>query len=941
MRKKTVFVKGLPILVILLVVLFIKSKPEIFDVPVNRMLPNQIFPRNVDRRIGRQDVSSDGNAAYSANDQPAVPKEENKVFPNQNLPSKDGERDKTTDDKAASTADQPIVSKEENKMLPNQNAPNKDGGQDKTIDDKATSSADQPSISKASPNQNPPNNDGGQEKRMDDKAASRANDRPIISQEKDKVLPNQNPQNKDRVQENKISDNGPPSANQPIISNEKDKVLPNQNLPNNDGRQDKTTHDKATSSANDQPDILKEKDKVLPNQNLPSNGGQDKTTDDKATSSANDQPDILKEKDKVLPNQNLPNNDGGQDKTTDDKATSSANDQPNILKEKDKVLPNQNLPNNDGGQDKTTHDKAASGANDQPDILKEKDKVLPNQNLPNNDGGQDKTTHDKATSSANDQPDILKEKDKVLPNQNPPNNNGGQEKRINDNASASQPIISNEKNHALPNQNPPQNDVRQNKVSANNNATPPISPTSSEKTIAHILNRRLIYRVGDELLLRIVARDAFNRPKTIGGDFFTTQLTTTSPVQASTAGRITDYGNGTYLARFILGWPGLVTATVRLVHSSEAVSILKKSRSDKIRRFFSCEFKDPRTNSTEWTSCTFNQNEKADYSRNICDFSRPDINVTWYCHKPRTAPCKPPIQCRQDRNKSLGVDDLFSVEEKALLEGDKVEVPGNISLNVRERDTGMVPKGLPKCGLHVPEPASEGYWYNGTWFSLRCRVQQGFDREAAVRCLRNKTIYLQGDSTLRQWYSEIARDINTVDNPNKDKFLGPRVTTNITNNINLHFRFHHFPVGGPPPRPMNVFSFTADEIKNMIGGPDVVIVLGLWGHFSGEPMETFVSRMYGIRHAIQHLHSRYPETKVFVRSSNTRGFVTFSHLRDNSNWYAYQVLQETKEILGDLNVTILDVWDMSVCQWHEHSVHPHDEVIKNHLDMFYSYICPQ
>ncbi|XP_019622920.1 PREDICTED: NXPE family member 3-like [Branchiostoma belcheri] len=824
MRKKTMFVKGLPILVILLVVLFIKSKPEVFDVPVNKMLPNQIFRRNMDRRLGQQEMS----IPFSANDQPAVPKEENKVSPNQNLPNKNGGQDKTIDDKAASSVDQPTVPKEENKVLPNQNLPNKNGERDKTTDDKAASTADQP-----------------------------------------------------------------------IASKEENKVLPNQNAPNKDG-------------------------------------GQDKTIDDKATSSA-DQPSISK----ASPNQNPPNNDGGQEKRMDDKAASSVNDQPIISQEKDKVLPNQNLPNNNGGQEKRINDNAAPRANDQPDIIKEKDKVLPNQNLPNNDGGQDKTTDDKAASSANDQPIITQEKDKVLPNQNAPNKDGGQERRINDNASASQPIISNDKNNVLPNQNPPQNDVRQNKVSANNNAIPPISPTSSEKTIAHILNRRLTYRVGDELLLRIVARDAFNRPKTVGGDFFTTQLTTTSPVQASTAGRIKDYGNGTYLARFILGWPGLVTATVRLVHSSEAVSILKKSRSDKIRRFFSCMFQDPKTNSTEWTSCTFNQNEKAEYSRNICDFSRPDINVTWYCHKPRSAPCEPPIQCRQDRNKSLGVDDLFSAEEKALLEGDKVEVPGNISLNVKERDTGMVPKGLPKCGLHLPEPASEGYWYNGTWFSLRCRVQQGFDREAAVRCLRNKTIYLQGDSTLRQWYSEIARDINTVDNPNKDKFLGPRVTTNKTNNIKLHFRFHHFPVGGPPPRPMNVFSFTADEIKNMIGGPDVVIVLGLWGHFSGEPMETFVSRMYGIRHAIQHLHSRYPETKVFVRSSNTRGFVTFSHLRDNSNWYAYQVLQETKEILGDLNVTILDVWDMSVCQWHEHSVHPHDEVIKNHLDMFYSYICPQ
>ncbi|XP_066269682.1 NXPE family member 1-like [Branchiostoma lanceolatum] len=668
--------------------------------------------------------------------------------------------------------------------------------------------------------------------------------------------------------------------------------------------------------------------KMIPNQIVPRvTERQDRIKDGNAIFSGHGQPTISKEMNQGLGNQIPRNKDGRQGMGIDDNAT--ANDQPIIEEDKDKALPNQNPPRKDVRQEKGTSDNTASNANEQP-MSKEKDKALPNQKLPNKSESQGQNINDNAASSANGQRIISKKKDTVLPNQKPPNNDGGQGNLL----------IPKEKGKVLPNQNPPQKDGRQNIVSGDNGASNSRS-TSSEKTGAHIFNRRPIYRVSDELLIRIVARDAFSRPKTTGGDYFSTKLYSTSPVQASTAGKITDFGNGTYIARFVLGWPGLVTAQVRLVHSSEAVNILKKSRSHKIRRFYSCSFFDAKTNNTEWTSCTFNQNEKTGYSRNICDFSRPEINVTWYCHKPRSAPCEAPVECRQDRNKSLGVDDVFTEEEKALLEGDRVEVQANISVIVKERDEGVERKGLPQCGPRLPEPASEGYWYNGTWYSLRCRVQRGFDREAAIRCLRNKNIYLQGDSTLRQWYSELAKTINTEENPNAGKFLGPTVTTNKSNNINIHFRFHHFPISGPPPRPMNVFSFTADEIKNTVGGPDVVFVLGLWGHFSGEPDDTFRSRLYGIRHAIEHHHSKYPGTKFFVRSSNTRGHVTFSHLRDNSNWYAYQVLLETKDILGDLNVIILDVWDMSICQWHEHTIHPHIEVIMNHLDMFYSYICPQ
>ncbi|XP_066270837.1 uncharacterized protein [Branchiostoma lanceolatum] len=448
--------------------------------------------------------------------------------------------------------------------------------------------------------------------------------------------------------------------------------------------------------------------KMLPNQIGPRiTQQQDRIKDGDAILSGNGQPTISKEINQVLVNRMPPNKDGRQDMIKDGNAASSANGQSIIVEEEDKALPNQNPPRKDVRQEKGTDDNAASNANEQP-ITKEKGKALPNQSLPNKDESHKdetrmevKSINDNAASSANVQPVVSKEKDTVLPNQKPPNNDGGQENVL----------IPKEKDEVLPNQNPPQKDGRRNIVSGENAASGS-GPTASEKTGAHIFNRRPIYEVGDELLIKIVARDAFSRPKTTGGDYFTTQLFSTSPIQASTAGKITDYGNGTYIARFVLGWPGLVTAQVRLIHSSEAVNILKKSRSHKIRRFYSCSFFDATSNNTEWTSCTFNQNEKADYSRNICDFSEPVINVTWYCHKPKNAPCEAPIECRQDRNKSLGVEDVFTKEEKAFLEGDRVEVQANISVIVKERDKGTERKVLLKCGPRLPEPASEGYWYN-------------------------------------------------------------------------------------------------------------------------------------------------------------------------------------------------------------------------------------
>ncbi|XP_078681454.1 NXPE family member 3-like [Branchiostoma floridae x Branchiostoma belcheri] len=446
------------------------------------------------------------------------------------------------------------------------------------------------------------------------------------------------------------------------------------------------------------------------------------------------------------------------------------------------------------------------------------------------------------------------------------------------------------------------------------------------------------YNIGDTLTIKMVAMDKCNQHKTSGGDFFIAKLYATHPCNASTAGKVIDFGNGTYNIHFVLQWSGTLSLSVTLIHPSEAVNVLRRIR-DKSpsRRVMSCDFVDKNTHFSERTDCS--HTPRNPYPGDICDFSKPSVNATWYCGRPRRLSCDSLQKCqRNPRATSKLHTTMLTPDEKQLFTRilTNQEVPNIIKITVTDTSNSTI---LPQCGPNLQDKESEGYWYNGTWNSNLCDSRT-FSESEVYECFESKTIYLQGDSTLKQWYQFLTGLINGTDIRLKNTTSeGPHMAVNYAKNIKLHFRFHHLPINRPYLFQAGRLHYVADEIDRIPGGRDTVIVLGLWAHFAAESMDVFRSRLYGIRHAIIRLHQRSPETKVIWRTSNTREHINIHHFLENSDWFSYQLLQETKLILGDLKIVILDVWDMSVSQWQKHLCHPPNDVVKNHIDLLLSFLC--
>ncbi|XP_078688698.1 NXPE family member 3-like [Branchiostoma floridae x Branchiostoma belcheri] len=480
------------------------------------------------------------------------------------------------------------------------------------------------------------------------------------------------------------------------------------------------------------------------------------------------------------------------------------------------------------------------------------------------------------------------------------------------------------------------------KVSSNKRNPIDLNHVTTAATMsASVVNPKTVYQVGETLIVKIVARDANGRPKSFGEDFLLAKLHTKSPTEACTSGKITDYGNGIYLATFLLPLSGNFSVSVILVHPSEAIQILKRihdTYSD-VRNTW-CQFSDQKANISEWTKCGFYPNYKID-PEEVCDFSKPGPNATWYCGRPKGIACETIMKCINNETADHAlVEELVTPDEAQLFTRYQVnqEVPNDIRITVQNKGSHLGPpkmegRPLPTCGPRLPKTTSEGYWYNKTWTSLRCQSSHFSPSPATYKCLKNKTFYLFGDSTARQ-YKDYLNEL--VDKMNAQLPNDVKKTEDIHDSIKVNFEFHNYPRTHPTNNAMGG-KYAVDIIDGLVGGPDVVIIFSIWAHYTAVHIETFRARVYGIRNAIERLHAKYPDTKVIWRTGNMRGHAGLLYYLFYNNWYAYQLVLEAKRILGGLDIYVMDVWDMSVCT--TYVVHPFPHVIKNHLDLVFSFIC--
>ncbi|CAH1266227.1 NXPE3 [Branchiostoma lanceolatum] len=446
------------------------------------------------------------------------------------------------------------------------------------------------------------------------------------------------------------------------------------------------------------------------------------------------------------------------------------------------------------------------------------------------------------------------------------------------------------------------------------------------------------FTVGDTIRVVFMAKDQQNNAVTTNiGDYFRASISTLE-TKSGAVGTITDHQNGTYTAAFRLLWAGEVKIKVQLVLPRQAIDVIERTIRehpfDKV--MFRKRYLVGR--GTIDTRCNVDPGV-FDSAAPVCNYSDPRAGGRWYCEKAVNIPCKTPGYHSYILGGGAkvvlrpGEEKLFGRRNNAW----RLDISGAPSTITVKKGLDVLAKRR-RCMPGLATPQINGFYQQGVWNSLVCHNRHFSNQSEWRECLRGKTLHFMGDSTIRQWYEHLVKVLNLTDTalPEATHQSGPLLAQDPVNNITLKHRIHGPPIRTSPTNTSNL-KYIANAIDEIKGGPNDVVGITIWSHFTANPVELYRERMEAIRAAIRRLQQRSPQTLVVIKSANT--FI--GNEVNGADWLAYRFDLVMRELFEGMDVALVDAWEMtSGQQWHEDVIHPTSDIITQEVEFLCSFICP-
>ncbi|XP_072015589.1 NXPE family member 3-like [Amphiura filiformis] len=468
-----------------------------------------------------------------------------------------------------------------------------------------------------------------------------------------------------------------------------------------------------------------------------------------------------------------------------------------------------------------------------------------------------------------------------------------------------------------------------------------------------IINPKPIYSLCDVLEIQIMALDKNKMYKTTGGDYLFAKIHSNDILaSANPEDGVIDHNNGSYTARFKLRWTGRISISVFLIYSSEVISALRRVRDYYPARgaFDGIFWKDgiKKVSPCHVTPLFYVKSlENTSYIAEFCNYTDPLTGAPWFCAKPASFTCSSyryTAASTNMRDKDT-FETLFSPLEKNLLrKSTKMQEVNSrrvSSIHVKSESSITISRCMKNTLLDksvTDHIGTTGFYFKDTWISLNRPTLVPSQRNI-TQCLKDKTVNLLGDSTIRQWFKFLIQTIEPKYAISKQILQTARFSMDHwdnRHNISINYHHHAFPI-------VTMYTSTNDlhYVANMIDslpadGVHTVYFLSVGAHFTITDMKFFRGRLRAIKRSIVRLHERSPDTMVVVRSANTR-----KDEGQYNNWYHDQLNSLLfEEFVGLNNVVVIDVWSMTLSHYSGWNIHPVNVVVRNELAVALSYICP-
>ncbi|KAM8927736.1 NXPE family member 1-like [Pelodytes ibericus] len=459
------------------------------------------------------------------------------------------------------------------------------------------------------------------------------------------------------------------------------------------------------------------------------------------------------------------------------------------------------------------------------------------------------------------------------------------------------------------------------------------STTSGKHSKASIAHPRDKYCIGENFVVELEMYDHLGVRKTYGGDFIRARMFSPE-LGASMSGRVEDLNNGTYHVHYSLYWDGRVKFSIMLFHPSEGISALWRARHSSLG-VISFQGRFVYQSQEAFTMCGF----KLNTDQEICDYLDAGDEEAFYCIKPPNIPC----DCLTDmRAVDPHVTFLTDLENKMFERSNiAVEIPKNFDFIDVDNCSKFYSAPNQTCQTGMNSPVISGYFLNHVWKPLYCKMNLFRTADDFTNCLQGKKLFLIGDSTLRQFIMHFTEGIKIANYfgyhgkqwSNWEKTL---LALNMEKDIYISYKRHGFPLESFMFYYFKEDKYTSRQIDQNSGGKDIIIVITMGQHFRQFPLQLYIRRAINIRRAIERLFLRSPDTKVIIKTENTRDIHPMvERIGDFHGYTQYLVL---REVFYGINVGFVDAWDMTIASATE-SVHPPGNVLNSIMSMTFTFAC--
>ncbi|XP_075702231.1 NXPE family member 4-like [Rhinoderma darwinii] len=454
--------------------------------------------------------------------------------------------------------------------------------------------------------------------------------------------------------------------------------------------------------------------------------------------------------------------------------------------------------------------------------------------------------------------------------------------------------------------------------------------SSARRSRSTILNPKTRYCVGDKLLVQIEMFDNFGNKKTYGGDFIKARISTPN-LQAAASGQVEDFNNGTYHVHFTLVWEGRVYISIVLYHPSEGIAALWRARNKDYGLIY---FIGTIVNGNQSvkSECGFKLNS----DKNICEYRNEKDDEAFYCYKPDSLNCGS-LAYLQSFNRDLS---FLTPLEKFIFKRENTarEIPKNAEYVDVDNCNMSSPLTLEQCKIGMESPFPSGFVLQNSWNPIFCSISNFTTEEQMSSCLSDKMISFMGDSTARQWFTYLLQTSKGLKNFDLHRagMETLMVAIDQKRNIHLQWKKHSHPIVASRFYMVKDDAYVHEQIDRIAGGLHCVIVICLGQHFRPFPVQLFIRRVINLHKALSHLFLRSPDTKVIIKTENTRNDGNDAERFSDFHGYIHNLI--VKDVFRNLPVAVVDAWDMTIA-YNTNNVHSPEHVIKSQIHMFLTYIC--